>query len=145
MWIDRLWNSTATHAIRLTARFAEERHKILAENMANIDTPDYRMRRLDPTKFQSALSDAIGTAKKADAKTLKLRGNAQFSTDDAGRLEVSPTTEPPAGVLFHDGSNTQLESLVSGIQENSMTHRLAVNMLRGRFDGLMTAIRGRMQ
>ena len=58
MWIERLTTSRVTHALELTARFAEERHKVLAENVANIDTPDYQTKRLDPEVFQNTLKDA---------------------------------------------------------------------------------------
>lgn len=145
MWIDRLWASRTTDAVRLAARFTEQRHKLLADNIANIDTPDYRARRLDREVFRGALKDALDNAKRSGSKVLKLRGNGQVSTDAAGQLHVRPRELPPPNILFHDGTNARLERLVTDMQENAMSYRLAINLLRGRFNGLMTAIRGRIQ
>jgi len=145
MWLDRLIESPVMHALELTARFAEQRHLMLAEDIANIDTPDYRARRLDPQAFQSALREAWERADKSGAKRLELRGNAQVWTDERGRLRVRPVQEPPPNALFHDGSNPRLETLMSDLQQNALTYRLALNLLRRQFDGLLTAIRGRVQ
>ncbi|RMF75368.1 MAG: hypothetical protein D6744_13605 [Planctomycetota bacterium] len=145
MWIDRLLGSPVTHGLQLTARYAEQRQQMLAENIANIDTPDYHNRRLDPEAFQKALHSAFETAERRRAKRLNLRPHAQFSTDRLGRLRVKPASEPAPNILFHDGTNARLEEMMADVQQNALTHQLALNLLRGRFDGLLTAIRGRLQ
>jgi flagellar basal-body rod protein FlgB len=144
MWIERLTNSPITHAVELTARFAEERHKVLAENVANIDTPDYHSKRLDPDTFQVALRDALEQAQSSGQRRLDLRGNAQVWTTPGGQLEVRPTTEPADNILFHDGRNAGLETLMTDVQKNALDYTLATRLLNKRFDGLLTAIRGRV-
>ena len=143
MWIERLTASRTTHAIELAAQFAEQRQRVLAENLANIDIPDYHTQRLDPEAFQTSLQSALDRAKGDDQRRLELRGNAQFSTGDDGRVEVSPKVEPASNVLFHDGTNAGLERLMTDVSENSLSYDMAVNLLRGRFDGLLRAIRGK--
>jgi flagellar basal-body rod protein FlgB len=144
MWIDRLLSSRLTHAVELTARFAEERQRILAENVAGIDLPDHATKRLDPRAFQSALHTALDEAQSQGAQRLELRGNAQVATDSAGRLRVRPTLEPAANALFHDGTNAKLEELMSGASENALLYNLATQFLGKRFDRLESAIRGRV-
>jgi len=144
MWIQRLTTSPLTHALELTARFAEERHRILAENVANIDTPDYRTKRLDRDVFQSALREALQRAEDPRHERLDLRGNAQVSTTATGGLRVKPAIKPADNVLFHDGRNASIEKLMTDVQENALTYSLAVKLLEKRFDGLLTAIRGRV-
>lgn len=144
MWPDRLLESRITEAVRLTARFAEERQRVLATNVANIDTPDYRQQRLDADAFQRSLREAFETAERQGVKRLALRGNAQF-TSEGGALSVKPAVEPPPNLLFHDGGNRSLEQLMGDVQQNALTHRASVNLLRGRFNSLMNAIRGRIQ
>ncbi len=144
MWIERLTNSPLTHAIELTARFAEERHKTLAENIANIDTPDYHTKRLDSDAFQAALRDALQGAEVGGQQRLELRGNAQVSTTPDGRLEVTPAIEPADNILFHDGRNASVEKLMTALQENALTYSLATRLLDKRLDGLLSAIRGRV-
>jgi len=144
MWIERLTDSPVTHAIELTARFTEQRHKVLAENVANIGTPDYHTKRLDRDAFQVTLRDALEQAKSSGQKGLDLRGNAQVSTTPGGGLEVKPVTEPADNILFHDGRNASLETLMTDVQKNALDYRLATRMLSKRFDGLLSAIRGRV-
>ena len=143
MWIERLTTSRLLHALELTARFAEERHRILAENVANIDTPDYHTRRLDPAVFQAALAEALTRAESARQQTLELRGNAQVSTTLDGQLQVRPAVEPAENVLFHDGRNASLEKLMTDAQENALTYELVTRLLSRHYHMLHSAIRGR--
>jgi flagellar basal-body rod protein FlgB len=144
MWIERLTTSRLTHALELTARFAEERHRVLAENVANIDTPDYHTRRLDPEAFQATLKEALQRAESSGERRLELRGEAQVSTTADGHLEVRPQTEPADNILFHDGRNASLETLMTDVQQNALDYSLATSLLSKRFQGLMTAIRGKV-
>jgi flagellar basal-body rod protein FlgB len=143
MWIERLTTSRLTHALELTARFAEERHKVLAENIANIDTPDYHTRRLDPEAFQTTLKEALEQAESSGERRLELRGGAQVSTTPGGSLAVRPQVRPADNILFHDGRNASLETLMTDVQQNALDYSLATRLLSKRFQGLMSAIRGR--
>ncbi|MEM1224804.1 MAG: flagellar biosynthesis protein FlgB [Planctomycetota bacterium] len=51
--------ATTIDALEKTLAFTERRHQVLAGNLANISTPDYRSRDLDVGAFQSALADSI--------------------------------------------------------------------------------------
>ncbi|MCA9244078.1 MAG: hypothetical protein KDA32_09000 [Phycisphaerales bacterium] len=144
MWIDGLLNSRVTHAVELSARFAEERQAVLAENIANIDTPDYHTRQLDANGFQSALRKAFESAEKGDARQLRFRTD-QVRVDDAGSMSITPTTDSAPNLLFHDGTNARLEDLMTDAQSNWLDYSLTTTLLRNRWSGLMNAIRGRTQ
>ncbi len=143
MWIERLTTSRLTHALELTARFAEERHNVLAENIASIDLPDYHTKRLDPAVFQKTLKDALQRSDSSGARVLELRGAAQVSTTPDGSLAVKPQVRPADNILFHDGRNASLETLMTDLQQNALNYSLATKLLARRFNGLLTAIRGR--
>ncbi len=142
MWIERLTYSPTTHAVELAAQFAEQRQKLLATNVANIDTPNYVTRQLDPQAFQASLKDALERSQESSGRGLELRGNAQFSTGADGRVEVRPVEEPAENVLFHDGTNVRLEQLLTDVSDNALMYELSTNLLRGRFTNLLQAIRG---
>lgn len=151
MWIDRILTSSVTRGIELSARFIEDRHRVLVENVANIDTPGYASKRLDPRAFQTSLKEAIERAdahrageKRTGRALLDLRGNAQFTTDSSGNVEMRPEIEPAANILFHDGTNVRLETLMSEVADNSLWHQFIMNQLRGRYEGVLKAIRGRI-
>jgi flagellar basal-body rod protein FlgB len=143
MWVDRILASRTRQALELTAAYTEARHNVLAQNVANVDTPDYHAQRLDPATFQEALQTALAETQGNETQALELRGDAQVATDGQGRLVTAPVTEPAANVLFHDGTNARLETLTTEVAKNSLSHQLALNLLRTSYDRLMQAIRGR--
>src|SRR5262245_45220953 len=105
MWFDQILYSPARQSIELAAKFAERRHDVLVENVANIDTPDYHMKRLEPESFHAALCDSLRATR--PGRELRLKGR-QVSSDADGHMEVKPAVEPAANVLFHDGTNARL-------------------------------------
>jgi flagellar basal-body rod protein FlgB len=140
MWFDRILHSPARQAVEFAAKFAERRHGVLVENVANIDTPDYHMKRLDPDSFHTALRDSLQRGR--PGQELRLSGR-QVSSGADGRVSVRARNEPAANVLFHDGTNARLETLMTDVQDNAQTYDLMINLLKGRFSTLLTAIRGR--
>ncbi|MCG3126152.1 MAG: hypothetical protein CHACPFDD_00982 [Phycisphaerae bacterium] len=149
MWIDRVTSSSLISALELSARFSEERHRVLADNVANIDTPDYATKRLDPAAFEASLREALERQDSAEAAGdgrdgLELRGNAQFRTTDDGAIEVAPAVEPAGNVLFHDGTNAGVERLMTDVAGNKLRYEMLTSLLRNEFDGLQSAIRGRV-
>jgi len=144
MWVERLTSTRTLQALELAAQFAEQRQRVLAENIANVDTPDYHSRRLDPEVFQKALAAALAEAETRGTSRLNLRGDAQVWTGPRGQLLVQPVEEPAANVLFHDGTNARLEHLVTQLSENALSYELTTTLLRKRYNGLLDAIRGKV-
>ena len=143
LWLDRLTACPVTHAVELAAQFAEKQQGVLAENLANIDTPNYATRRLDPGAFQASLREALQSAGQNGTARLVLRHNAQFATGPDGHVQAQPAREPAPNVLFHDGTNARVEGLLSDVAKNSMSYDVSLSLLRARYDTLLRAIRGR--
>lgn len=140
MWVDRLLGSRAIRATELAARFAEARQEVLSENVANIDTPDYHTRSLDREAFESALREALERGGKSQELTLSGR---QVRSGPCGEMVVKPLESPAPNALFHDGTNTRLEKLMADAQDNALLYGLTTNLLRGQYERLASAIRGR--
>ena len=51
--------ATTIGALEQTLSFTERRHQLLAGNIANMSTPDYRSRDLDVSEFHASLADSI--------------------------------------------------------------------------------------
>jgi flagellar basal-body rod protein FlgB len=141
MLIDSLGNSGSMSALVATMAFSESRLRVIAENVANAQTPGYRARHLDPKAFQSALAEALKERGDDPARTLRLDGQ-QVRTDAAGFLQAEPDELPVSHVLFHDGTNVSIEKEMAALEETSMTYEFAATLLADRFDGLRKAIRG---
>jgi len=146
-------NSGTVPALEKVLAFTEARQRMLAENIANVDTPNYRTKQLDVAAFQGALRTALDdrrqsgssrTRRGAESEALCLPANSQFWQDDQGRLVVQPSEVPAENLLFHDDTNARIERQMAMMAENTMMHQAATELLRSRFDGLLKAIRGRI-
>ena len=61
VFLSNVTDGGATPALVKTLVFNEARLKMIAENVANLQTPGYRAKQLDPKAFQHALREALVT------------------------------------------------------------------------------------
>jgi flagellar basal-body rod protein FlgB len=132
MFIERLFNESNAPLLEQMLRFTSARHQLIAEDVVNISTPNYRQKDLSLDTFQHLLSARV------DQKRSSNPGSVGF--DDIG-AEVE---EPRSGLLFHDGNNRSMEQLMSDQAKNAMMHNLAIELLRNQFQTLQTALKERV-
>lgn len=144
MPLEALINYGTLPVLEKVAAFTESRHQVLAENIANIDTPHYRAKQLDPKLFQAKLAEAIEERGDRFDRPVRLRTTKQFYTDDQGMLRVTPTLKPTENILFHDGTNAMIERQMAALAENTLMHQVAVELMQQRFTSLRKAIVGRL-
>lgn len=144
MFFDGVVNGTTIRMLDKMAAYTQSRHKVLTENVANVDTPEYITKRLDPAAFQRELRRAVDVAEKSPEGRFELRSTGQFRVDARGRLEVTPETEPAGNILFHDRTNIRIEEQMADLAENAMMNQITSELLRDRYESLTKAIRGRV-
>jgi flagellar basal-body rod protein FlgB len=132
MFLERLMNQTNGPLVERVLEFAQARHKLIAENMANIDTPGYRQKDLSPTKFFEMLRD------RAEQRRASAPGSTSYD-DIAAEIE-----NPSRGILFHDGNNRSMESLASDQAKNGLLYTLAIELLRKQFSAMEQALKERV-
>ena len=117
--------------------FRSQRAEVLANNIANADTPNYKARDLD---FASVLAEQNAKAK-GGALGLS-RTNSQHIAaegvpmgDPALRYRIP--TQPS---IDHNTFDLQLEQ--SNYAENSVQFQASFTFLNSKFKGLMSALRG---
>lgn len=132
MFLDRLMNSTNAPLVERVLQFSAARHKLIAENMANVDTPGYRQKDLNEAKFFSLLRDRAATRRSAPP------GTTTFDDIDS-HLE-----NPTAGILFHDQNNRSMEQLASAQAKNGLLYTMAIELLKKQFGAMEQALRERV-
>lgn len=129
-------------ALQLEAK----RNELLAANLANVDTPNYKARDID---FKAALSSVSGESDAAStnsssALTLRTAGSsgAAASTASAGGIDSSAVKYriPMASALDGNTVDEQLEQ--SAFAENSVRYQASLQFINGALRSLMTAITG---
>src|SRR5262252_9280266 len=102
-----LFNSTTIPALGEVLNFAQARHTVLAGNIANVNTPGYRLRDLSQTEFPQRLKEAI-VASRAEGEPLT-PGLAFPQPGDPMR-QVRASLE---NIVYHDDTNIDLEKQVA--------------------------------
>ncbi len=142
MLISQITNHGNIPILEKVMAFSEARQGVLAENMANIETPGYKAQYLDPIEFQHTLRDAVERRGGHRSAPLEMRATEQVRYDDSGRLVAHPATRPPQNILFHDRTNARIERLMTDVADNVMAYNMASQFLNAKYDALKTAIRG---
>lgn len=131
MFLDQLLNQGSSPALEEWLQFTDARQRLLAEDVANISTPDYTQKDLSLENFQSMLAEKVQQQDSAPP------GSVSF--DDIS-MEIQ---NPHRGILFHDGSNRSVDQLMSDQAKNALMHTLAVELLRDQYSQFDMALKER--
>lgn len=123
-------NALGIHPQALVLR--EKRGEILAANLANADTPDYKARDLD---FKSVLSQTM-EPKAGLERTQAGHMQAQHMVLGADLLYRNPQ-QPSL-----DGNTVEAHIEQAKYAENAVQYQASLQFINSKFSGLMTAIRG---
>ena len=136
--LPNLFSSTSIPALGEVLNFAQARHTMLAGNVANVNTPGYRLRDLSQTEFQQKLKDAIGASQTLHEPLSP--GLAQSEPGDPMR-QVRASLE---NLVYHDDTNIDLEKQVAEMTKNHLLHNFALTVMTDQFQLLQTAISERV-
>jgi flagellar basal-body rod protein FlgB len=122
--------------LRTRLQWAQERQRVLAENVANADTAHYRARDLAPLKFE-APGEAGSVAPSTVALTTTEPGHiagfgasaAQFRTESKGNYEVRPT-----------GNAVSIEEEMMKVAANQMDYQAATAVYTHSLSLIRTAL-----
>ena len=132
MFIERLLNQGNAPLLERTLQFTAARHRLIADNVVNLDTPGYRQKDLSVEKFQEMLRSRV------EERNHAAPGSLDFQ-DVKEELE-----HPQNGILFHDGNNRSVEQLMSDQAKNALMHNMVVELLRKQYEQLSMALRDRV-
>ena len=116
-------------ALQLRAR----RGEVLASNLANADTPNYKAQDLD---FKAALSQAQD--KQAVALKTTQAGHMQTQGGVAGAEKLYRIPNAPS----LDGNTVDTQTEQTKFAENAVRYQVSLRFLNGKIHSLMSAIKG---
>jgi len=143
--IEGLTHSGAIPTLKRSVQFASARHEVLVNNVANLSTPNFKPKELDPAQFQGQLRAAVERRRAepaAQGEPLELKDSRQIQFEK-DKIEARP--EPAnENLMFHDRNNRNLERQMQHLAENTLMHESSIRLLKKEFDLLNTAIRERV-
>ena len=118
--------------LRTRMNWHQERQRLLAENVANADTPQFRPRDLAPLDFGKQVQQASGQLQLALTAPNHLSSPASlsaFPTQRQGKYDVRPA-----------GDAVNLEDEMMKVASNQMDHQAAISLYSRSMGLLKTAI-----
>lgn len=125
--------------LRTRMQWHQERQRLLAENVANADTPNFRPRDLTQPKFDgpaSAVAPGLGLVRTASAH---LSGSGVSGSGGAGQFE---SRQRNGGEIRPTGNAVSLEDEMLKVAANQMDYQ-AATAVYSRSLGLIKAAIGR--
>lgn len=142
MFLNDIINADAMPALEMTARFAAQRQRVIAHNIANVSTPDFIQKDVSVSGFRETLAHAIDRRRDSSGGfrgPLEWRESEELRRDGQGNLRLEPTT-PSGNILFHDRNNRDVERLMQDQVENVAAFRLATELMRSHSELTRAAI-----
>ncbi len=134
MLSNAMFGSTSIPVLEQVVNFAQSRHNVLAGNLANLDTPGYRVRDLSTEKFESRLKEAL------HARDQQSGPNSLGNPLRSRPAELSEVSRGIEGMVYHDESNVGIEQQIAEINKNQARHNLALAIMTSQFRLLQAAI-----
>lgn len=115
--------------------YRAKRAEVLANNLANADTPNFKARDLDFSAFLDRANEAASSVTLRQTNAMHFAGEAGSMTDNQllYRVPVQPAV---------DGNTVDPEVEKSNFMENAMDYQASFMFLNKKFVGLSNAIKG---
>jgi flagellar basal-body rod protein FlgB len=146
MPLNGLTDGGALPAIEALARFTAARQRLIAGNVANMDTPGYVPMDADPKAFQAQIGRAIDARRVEGASgngSLAIEGRGPLAQASDGRVMLDPTALHE-NLMFHDKNDRNLERIMQDVSENLLAFKAATQLMRNRFRMIEMAISERI-
>lgn len=131
--------SQTLRALEMSLDAAALRHKVIADNIANVDTPGYKRKSV---VFESELKKALEqknnsfTGYRTDPRHLYIGAG-----NDLGRIEGKIVTHP--GILNNNKNNVDIDYEMAALAKNQLWYNTLVGQLNHHYRMMRTVIEGR--
>ncbi|RZI42105.1 flagellar basal body rod protein FlgB [Herbaspirillum sp. HC18] len=129
----------ALHFQQTVLRLRAERQQVLASNIANADTPNYKARDVD---FNSALKQALAGGSAPAANTLAKTSPAHISGTTATTASGAPLLYRTAAQGNVDGNTVDMDVERGQFADNALRYEASVTFVGGQLKQLLAAVQG---
>lgn len=131
--IDRVLNKTGLLEKTLDATML--RNNAITQNIANVDTPNYKRKKVD---FEEMLGAAMENSPidgfRTDPRHIPIGGQALEQTD------IKITEDQSFNDMRLDGNNVDIDAEMSLLAKNTLRYNMLVQKLNGQFRKIKSAI-----
>ena len=136
MRTDGLFRNTIT-LLERSLNLRSLQHRVLASNIANIDTPNYKAVELAVAEEMNAKQGSASSIQLVQTQPGHLP--LKYSSMDHVKLKAA---KPPEFSLRGDGNTVDLDRTMGKLATNTLLYKTAAQIISQKFSGLKNAIRG---
>ncbi|MCE7972933.1 MAG: hypothetical protein DYG92_01220 [Leptolyngbya sp. PLA1] len=144
--ISDLASSGALPVLQEVYSFAGARQRLLAHNIANLQTPGFKSLDVSVRRFREDLAKAVAERRSTTGGQhgeLGIPDSDEIERGPEGFMRLTPATRGGAPTL-NSGNDSDVERLMQGLAENTLAFRLASDLIRRENQLLHTAISQRV-
>ena len=112
-------------------------HRVLASNIANMDTPNYKAVELAVAEEMSRNQGSASGIRLVQTQP----GHFPFKHNAADQVKLK-VAKPPEFSLRGDGNTVDLDRTMGRLAENTLLYKTAAQLISQKFSGLKKAIKG---
>ena len=128
-----LQNPLGIHGTALKLR--EQRTAVIASNIANVDTPNYKARDLDFSSVMATTQSNSNSMRTSHARHISVTNYQALQGDSMVKYRL-----PNSASL--DGNTVEINTENSLFTENSLRYQATNTFLNSKIKGVMSALRG---
>ena len=128
---------TIFNAVKKRMQWTNQRQEVLAHNIANANTPEYRARDMKPFKFENILRRQTMQIKMDTTGAHHLSGKKKALRDFDSSVVRMPYETSPIG------NSVILEEQMSKLNETNITHRFTNQIYKKHLEMLKLAVTGK--
>ena len=140
--LERMFDKGSMPALEAVVQFTSQRHKVIANNIANVDTVKYKAQDVVVRDFEKAMAKAFDKQRESTDGTWKIE-KCGTVMPLAGGLDFKVKETDGAGILKHTENNVDLDVEMGKLVQNSGLHSLAMTLLGQQFSMIRSAINER--
>lgn len=124
------------HADALRVR--SQRAELLASNLANADTPNFKAKDID---FRQALNNAMDSSSPSQMKTTH-QNHIPFTGGAGSSVQLGPVQYRTVMQDSLDGNTVDEQIEQSQFMQNAVQYQASLQFLGGKFSGITKALKG---
>lgn len=139
--ITGLFNKGALPGLENSIKFRARKHEVISQNIANVQTPGYKAKRLDEGTFKEKMGEAFEDMESKPVRVMDIPDRVDFDKEETFHIREPEVPEgDQARILRHDLNNVSIDQEMVQMAKNSESYMLLTEQLTQQFDMLEQAI-----
>ncbi|MBM6618451.1 flagellar basal body rod protein FlgB [Bacillus suaedaesalsae] len=124
--------SGTINTLENSLKYSTLKQNVISQNIANVDTPNYKAKEVLKPSFSSELKSAM-QANRTDSRHM------EFSNSTQSKF---PVVSKPSSLYNHNGNSVDIDKEMSELAENQIYYNALIDRLNGKFNTLKTVVTG---